>query len=174
VNGVAVLGIGNVLLGDDAVGPHVIAELEAGFDLDPDVLVRDAGTPGLDLVPMLEHRPAVVIVDSVKADAPPGTIKLFSKDEILAGRASIRFGPHEPALCDALASLEFSGAAPAEVVLVGIVPQTIQTGTALSPAVRAAVPAALREVVRQLARLGVGVMRRAQPRPPDVWWEAGP
>ena len=168
--GVSVLGIGNVLLGDDAVGPYVIALLEAGYELDRDVLVRDAGTPGLDLVPMLEHRRAVVIVDSVKSDAPPGTILLYSKDEILAGRVGIRFGPHEPALRDALAALEFSGAGPGEVVLIGVVPETVQTGTQLSPSVRDALPVALREVLRQLRRLGVDAVPRAVAAPPDVWW----
>ena len=171
MSGVSVLGIGNVLLGDDAVGPYVIALLEAGYDLGADVLVRDAGTPGLDLVPMLEHRRAVVIIDSVKSEAPPGTILVYSKAEILAGRAGIRFGPHEPALRDALAALEFSGAGPREAVLVGVVPESVQTGTALSPAVRAALPRALAEVRRQLERLGVDAVPRAVASSPDVWWE---
>ena len=43
---IAVIGIGNVLAGDDAVGPHVVRVLEAHYELPDGVQVIDAGTPG--------------------------------------------------------------------------------------------------------------------------------
>ena len=44
-----VLGLGNVLMGDDGFGPAVVQAFEAEYVVGPDVSVIDLGTPGLDL-----------------------------------------------------------------------------------------------------------------------------
>lgn len=54
---VAVLGLGNVLMGDDGFGPTVIRELEAAWTPHPEVELLDLGTPGLDLLPFVSDRP---------------------------------------------------------------------------------------------------------------------
>src|SRR6185436_15945750 len=46
---VAIFGIGNVLLGDDGVGPAAARYIETHFDLGDDVIVEDLGTPSLSL-----------------------------------------------------------------------------------------------------------------------------
>lgn len=67
--------------------------------------------------------------------------------------------------------MEFSGSGPREVLLVGVIPGEVRTGVGLSEAVRAAVPAAVAEVVKDLARLGVAPRLCSAPGPPDLWWE---
>ena len=69
---IAVIGIGNVLTGDDAVGPHVVRVFEARYAVPADVQVMDAGTPGYDLTAFIAGLEALVLVDSVKAKAAPG------------------------------------------------------------------------------------------------------
>jgi hydrogenase maturation protease len=171
----AVLGIGNVLLADDAFGPHVVALLAAGFHLPDEVLLLDAGTPGIDLGDYLAGRRHAVLVDSVRAEAPPGTLLVFGKRELLEHRAApLRQGGHDPALRDTLVTLEMAGQCPAEVVLVGVVPETTRTGAPMSEAVRAAAPGAAREVVRQLAALGHLLTPRLPALPPNFWWELPP
>jgi len=81
---VAVIGLGNVLMGDDALGPYAVRVLQAGWEFPPGVSVTDAGTPGLDLTPYILGVEALIVVDTVKADAPPGTLRLYRKDELLA------------------------------------------------------------------------------------------
>ena len=51
----AVLGLGNVLMGDDALGPWVIQHLLTQWEVPPSVRVQDLGTPGLDLHPLPIH-----------------------------------------------------------------------------------------------------------------------
>lgn len=68
---VAVLGLGNVLMGDDALGPYAVRLLEARYELPGRVPVLDIGTPGLDLVPYFEGVDALVLVDTVRSEAPP-------------------------------------------------------------------------------------------------------
>jgi hydrogenase maturation protease len=167
----AVLGLGNVLMGDDALGPTVIARLRALYELPADVEVEDLGTPGLDLHPHLAGRAALIIVDTVRAPGPPGTLRCYRKDDILRHPPGPRIGPHDPGLKDALLWLQFSGEEPTDVLLVGVVPQTVEGEVGLSAPVAAAVAAAEDAVLDELRRLGHAVARRATPLAPDLWWQ---
>ena len=134
----AIYGIGNILLGDDGVGPAVVRHL-ASLPLPPDVTLEDLGTPSLDLPAYLAGYDRVIFIDAVALDAPPGTVRVFTRDEITSVPTGIRVSPHEPTINDALIVLDFAGTAPREVVLVGVVPETLEGGMALSPRVAGAV-----------------------------------
>ncbi len=168
---VRVLGLGNVLMGDDALGPWVVEALLAGWEFPEGVSVVDVGTPGLDLTPFLADADTVLLVDTVKAAAPPGTLLVYGRRE-LAGRSPLpRVSPHDPGLTEALFTLELAGAAPRDIVLVGVVPERVEKAVRLSPPVRAAVDAAAGEVVRRLSQMGLPPRPRALATPPTPWWE---
>ena len=154
---VAVYGIGNILLGDDGVGPAVARYLSAHLDL-PDVVVEDLGTPSLDLPSYLLDFEKVIFVDAVAADAPPGTIRTFTREEIMAVAPGIRVSQHEPSINDALILLDFAGKGPRDVLLVGIVPQTLDGGVELSPAVARAVPLAAEVVKAHMTKVIAGAL----------------
>ena len=147
----AIFGIGNILMGDDGAGPAVVRHL-AALPLPSDVVLEDLGTPSLDLPAYLIGHDKVLFIDAVAADAPPGTIRLYSRDEILAVQPGIRISPHEPSINDALLVLDFAGTAPRDVVLVGIVPETLEGGMQLSPAVTASVGRAGEVVLGELGQ----------------------
>lgn len=170
---VRVLGLGNVLLGDDALGPYAVATATAELEVGDGVELVDLGTPGLDLLPYLAGARAVVVVDTIRADGPPGEVRLYRTPELLAAPVGPRVGPHDPGLSDALTCARLDGNGPEEVILVGVIPERTATGIGLSAAVRAAVPAVVSAVAAELARLGVTVSRRRDPQPPDLWWERG-
>jgi hydrogenase maturation protease len=171
---VGVIGLGNVLMGDDAFGPWVAQVLLAGFDYPDGVSVEDLGTPGLDLVPYVMDKHALVLVDTVRSDAAPGTIRTYGRAELLRHAPHARLSPHDPGVKEALLSAEFAGRGPRELLLVGAVPQTTAMGVGLSAPLRAAVPCAVEAVVRELERLGRAPVRRAGPATPDIWWESAP
>lgn len=171
---IGVLGIGNVLMGDDALGAHVIKRLEAGWSFPPEVTLVEAGTPGAALPAHLEGLDAVVVVDAVKIRGAPGDIRVLDKAALLARRPLLPMSPHEPGLREALFAMEFEGAAPREVRLVGVVPGDVGMGVGLSAAVRQALPGAVAEVLRQLESLGAPARPLPSPRPPDLWWERAP
>jgi len=148
----AVYGIGNILMGDDGIGPAVVAWLSSNVTLGPDITIEDLGTPSLDLPNYLSGYDAVIFIDAVAADAPPGTIRLYSREEITATPPGIRISPHEPTINDALIVLDFAGGAPKDVVLVGVVPQTLDGGMTLSPAVAGAVPRVAQAVMGELGK----------------------
>lgn len=148
----AVYGIGNTLLGDDGVGPAVVHYLEEHRGFPNDVTLEDLGTPSLDLPAYLAGYDAVIFIDAVALNAAPGTIRLLSREEIVAAPTGIRISPHEPSINDALIVLDFAGGAPADVVLIGIMPETLDGGMTLSPSVANAVPHAADMVLEELAK----------------------
>ena len=170
---VRVLGLGNVLMGDDAAGPWAIALLGSGWEMAPGVEVHDLGTPGLDLLPYLSGADvdAVIIVDTVKAGAPPGTLRTYRRDAILKVPPQPRLSPHEPGLKESLLSAELAGEAPKELLLIGIVPESVAMGVGLSDAVRDGLPGVVDAAVEELTRLGCPPAKRTSPLPVPVWWE---
>jgi len=75
-----VLCCGNLLLGDEGVGIHVYDELK-GRALPETVEVVDAGTGGLDILPLLEGVDKVILVDAVKG-AGTGTIRHLREEDL--------------------------------------------------------------------------------------------
>ena len=171
---IRVLGLGNVLMSDDGFGPFVVRVLEAQYECPEGVEFIDAGTPGLDLTPYLLGTDAVIFVDTVSTRGTPGDIRVFDRDAILRVPPQARTGGHDPALKEALLTLEAAGTGPRSVTLVGVVPEWIATGVDLSPRVGAAVDGAVAAICSELYRLGAGVTRRACPLVPDTWWAAPP
>lgn len=168
---IRVIGLGNVLVGDDAFGPWVIHALESLWTFPPGVSLEDLGTPGLDLLPYLTDTATVILADTVRADGSAGDLRRYDKAQILANPLQPRVSPHDPGLKDALLSLELEERGPSEVILVGAIPGPARYDVGLSPAVRAAVEPAARLVVAELERLGA----RPDPREHAVlgtpWWD---
>ena len=165
-------GIGNVLLGDDGVGPYVARLLDACFEFDSGVELEDLGTPALDLIDRLSGKDAVILIDSIDTEDAPGTVLLYRKADLMRLRPSVRMDPHSPALIDALLSAELFGIAPTDVLLVGIKAESFENCTSLSTAVTAALFPTIAVVLKELDRLGVKYKAREEPRPLDAWWTA--
>ena len=165
---VAVYGIGNMLLGDDGVGPAVARYLDTNFSFPAGVVVEDLGTPSLDLPGYLVDFDAVIFIDAVDADAAPGTIRSYTRDEITAVAPGIHLSQHEPSINDALIVLDFAGGAPRDVILIGVVPQTLDNGVSLSDAVAKAVPQVAEIVLAELAVRGI----RATPAVMTCAWRS--
>jgi hydrogenase maturation protease len=78
-----VLGLGNVLMGDEGVGVHVVRSLEK-HTLPVNVECLDGGTGGFVLLEPLQSAGRVLIVDAAADGNPPGTVTRttprFSRD----------------------------------------------------------------------------------------------
>ena len=171
---VRILGLGNVLMGDDALGPWVIHRLEATYVFPPEVEVVDVGTPGLDLVPYVAGPCGIIIVDTVHVKgAEPGTIRIFDRDALVKFGPKPRLSPHDPGVTDAILAVEMAGEAPAFVTLVGVVPDSVKAGVGLTPPLQDAVARAADEIVVDLLARGFDVHRRATNAVsvPLPWWE---
>jgi hydrogenase maturation protease len=167
------LGLGNVLMGDDGFGPFVVRAFEERYELGPGAEAIDLGTPGLDLTPWLADADHVIVVDTVKASGAPGTLHVYEQEEVVRHAPVSRVSPHDPGLKESLLMLEFAGRAPRRLTLIGVVPARVALGTDLSCAVRDAVPAVLGAIRTMLANSGIAVRARDH-RPTSTnhlrWW----
>lgn len=145
---VLVLGLGNRLLGDDAVGPLAVDALAAAADARV-ARYQDGGTIGLSLLPQIEDAAAFIAVDAALFGAAPGTVRVFegaAMDNQLGGR---KRSAHEVALADLMAAAALNGRLPARRALVAVEPASTALGLELTPAVDAALPR-LRAAVNEL------------------------
>ncbi len=163
-------GIGNVLLGDDGVGPYLVRMIAAQYEFADGVEVIDLGTPALELVDNIASRDAVILIDSIKLSTEPGSIVLYRKRDLAAHAPSVRMDPHSPALIDAIHGAEFFANPPKDILLIGIVGASYEPGCTLSEPVQASLSSATREVLYELDRIGVGHCRRIKAADPDIWW----
>lgn len=135
--GCLLLGIGNVLMGDEGVGVHAVRMLDE-IELPGGVSCLDGGTGGLHLLEALQSASRIVLVDATIDGSPAGTIRR------LTPRYSKDYPPtltaHDIGLKDLLDTLYLLGNPP-EVVLYAI---SIDTpgglDLELSPAIRALLP----------------------------------
>lgn len=158
---IAVIGLGNVLFGDDGFGPQVIALLRAGWEFPPEVELIDAGTPGLGLVTYLYGREAAILIDAVAATGDPGELRLYRGDDLRRIPPQPRVSPHDPAVQETLGIAELSGHGPRSVLLVGAIPASSTVGIGLSEAMGAAAAASTAVVIGELARIGAVALPRA-------------
>ena len=102
---VVVIGCGNSLAGDDAVGVEIIGHLQDMIgEHCPDNLgveLVDAGIGGLDVIDHILDVDRAVIADAVLAGEKVGSIAVFSSD-VIPDRDDMAFSVHGINLVDAI------------------------------------------------------------------------
>lgn len=167
---VLIAGIGNVLLGDDGVGPYILRQLESQYDFSDEVSLADLGTPALDMTHQIVGLRGLILIDCVRSDDKPGTIVIYHKKDILSIAPAQRLDPHSPALSECLMTADMLGASPEFVLLVGIVGESYEPGSPLTEAVEHAVGPAIEQVLLELDRLGYWHQEKRAHQDPDIWW----
>jgi hydrogenase maturation protease len=155
---VLVLGLGNVLLGDDGLGAAAVACLERDYRIPSGVRVEDGGTLGLSLLGLLADADHVILVDAVRTDGPPATlVRLDGADVMDAVRD--RLSPHQIGVADLLDAARLLDRYPAAVTLLGLVPDAIDLAVVRSRAVEGALDALVAAIVREVQSLGYKMVR---------------
>jgi hydrogenase maturation protease len=156
-----VLGLGNLLLTDDAVGLELLARLESDWPPgagDPGVEFVDGGTQGLALLGVISGRRALLVLDAVGLGAAPGTVHSMSGEEVLAMHFTRPETAHDGGAGQLLALASLVGDLPERVTVVGVEPGRVATGVGFSDSVRAALPAAVARAKRAAIELRLPVV----------------
>jgi hydrogenase maturation protease len=153
-----VLGLGNVLLEDDGVGAAAVSLLLERYKVPPGVQVLDGGTLGLSLLPYLNAADAVILIDAVRAEGPPGSLVRVEGNEV-APAVATRLSPHQVGVTDLLDGARWLGQYPRRLVLLGVVPESMDLILGLSSTVRHALPALVESIVEEASRLGFAFRR---------------
>lgn len=138
-----VLGLGNVLLGDDGVGPALLKEVQALYSDVAEVECVDGGTQGIALLGRLEDREALVILDAFASGGKAGTVVVLEGPDLLRVAVRRATTAHEGNAGELLAIAQLLEELPERVYLVGIEPEKVRTELGLSECVAAAMPDAL-------------------------------
>lgn len=170
---VAIIGLGNVLLGDDGFGPFAVEVFRTQYECGPEIEIIDLGTPGLDLGPYLYGKDWVVIVDAVSAEGEPGTVRTYSEGEFLNGQTQLRLTDHDAGLQECLARLRLVGLGPSEVCVVGVIPESCIFGEGISSRVFAVISVAIDTLVQLLLERGFHCQRRSRPAEAKWSWDFG-
>lgn len=147
-NKMLLLGVGNILLGDEGLGVHAVNRLrEQG--LPEKVEAVDGGTLGLGLLNLLKDVTKLVVVDCVDAGAEPGTVFRFRPEELrIKGKSELSF--HQLGLMEVLSLAEGAGDLP-ETVIIGMQPKNIdEWKLELSSVIEKNLPILMEKVMREI------------------------
>ncbi|MBP6733988.1 MAG: HyaD/HybD family hydrogenase maturation endopeptidase [Chromatiaceae bacterium] len=140
-----ILGLGNTLLTDEALGAVVIRLLEAEGGLG-DVGLLDGGTLSFTLSGPIADSPRLIVVDAAVMGEQPGTVRVFEGEAMDRQLSGIGKSVHEVSLMDLMDMARITDSLPSHRALVGVEPAVVDWGDELSPVVAAAVPEAIARI----------------------------
>ena len=111
---VVVIGIGNMLMGDDGVGPTVINLLRKRMS---DIEFVELDTAGYGILSYIEGKEKVIIIDAAYFGGFPGEIKRVSRHQLKSTRKGSSLNLHG---IDVLSVLDYAaqiGIEPEQVIL---------------------------------------------------------
>jgi len=143
---VRVIACGNPYMGNDGVGPAVMARLTRDH---PEIDIVDGGLGGFGLIPLMEGCDRVVIVDATTGMGEIGEVRVFHE---VPPSALFPMSLHDFGIAEAIAVARETGIA-AEIVVVGIEGGEIEAfSREMSPEVRAAIPVACQAVLEEVKK----------------------
>jgi hydrogenase maturation protease len=153
-----IVGVGNSLLGDEGIGPHIIDNL-LQLPMPPGVRLLDCGCDLLNLVSYIDE-PAVrlagkpkkiIVVDAIRAGGKPGEIHRFDFAELEVLQTKTR-SAHQLQVVDALRLLRevCPCLTNCEITVIGIEPKVIELSTDFSTEVRQNIPDLTRLVLEEM------------------------
>ncbi len=134
---VLVLGIGNLLMGDEGVGVHAVRRLQE-MALPPQVTVEDGGTGGFHLLEYFETYPHIILIDAASDGKPPGTVSIVRPRYASDFPRSLT--AHDIGLRDMIEAAALLGPLPAMFLITISIGGTPLMETALSPEIERCLP----------------------------------
>ncbi len=144
---VLILGIGNILMGDEGVGVHVVRQLEKE-PLPDGVACLDGGTGGFHLLEAMQRPKRLILIDACLDGAPPGTVRRLQPR--FAADYPPTLAAHDIGLKDLLDSLYLLGNTPEVVLYTVSISTPTSLGMKLSEPVAAAIPKVAQRVLAEL------------------------
>lgn len=135
---ITVLGLGNLLYGDEGFGCAVTKQLISESDWPEEVHIVDGGTQGLYLLDYIESADKLILIDAVIPVEDGLKVHVFRNN--IPAKIQKKMSSHQTGLSELLALAELHNRLPKELVLIGIPPVNLEMGIGLSPEIKALVP----------------------------------
>lgn len=157
---IGIVGIGNLICGDEGFGIHTINYFEENYIFPDNVVLKDAGTAGIYMSPFLEECDPVIVIDVVDIDAEPGSMHYYDVNDVKLGNIQTKMSPHQLGLLEILEICKLRDAAPDNVEFYCVVPKDLDTSLELSPEVAPRVKEIADMILKRLKEFGVEVQKR--------------
>lgn len=158
---ILVIGMGNVLMQDEGIGVRAVEELQQRYRIPQGVEVIDGGTTGMELFEPMRGAQSLIIADAVNTGDPAGTLVRIANEEIPAFFQT-KLSNHQLGVSDLLALLTLKGEMPEQVIIIGMVPHSLENRLGLTPEAEAGLEGMLQMLTHQLASLGIELKPLAQ------------
>ncbi len=146
---ICVIGIGNVLRGDDGIGINIIQRLQEIFRDNANLKFINFGEAGLGLINTIKQFPEVLLIDAVDAGLQPAAMRIFSLEEAVIKNSSENFSTHELTLSGVFQLLKGLGLK-VKVFVAGIQVKDMGYGKGLSDELRERAEVITQEIVSYL------------------------
>lgn len=149
-----VIGLGNLLMGDDGAGIYVINELRKQ-NLPEEVDIIDGGTVGVELIDILASSRTVIVIDAIITNGNSITgIRLFSPDAFIFNKEDNGYSLHDVELTSVLSLMRALDLEIPEIKIVGIPAVDISPRIGLSEECSRVIPEAVELIVKMLQEKG--------------------
>ena len=150
MNKILVLGIGNLLMGDEGIGVHIVRHIENNHNL-KDVDIVDGGTGGFHLLEYFQLYPKIILVDATLDNMPLGTIQMIKP------KYSSDYPPtltaHDIGLKDLIDSLYLLKIQPEIFILTISITNVEMVGDKLSKEIQQIIPEAVKLILQKITEL---------------------
>ncbi|MGM0371590.1 MAG: hydrogenase maturation protease [Halobacteriota archaeon] len=148
---VAVIAVGNPIMGDDGVGARVLERLEAGPEGDrPDLTLANAATTAFFALEAMSGCDRAIVLDAIATGAPPGTVHQYQYvDGAFAGEIP-EMTMHDFSFAEALQAGREAYDIPGEVLILGVEPERVEMSMSLSEPIEQALPKLVARVREEL------------------------
>ncbi len=161
---ILVLGIGNLLFGDEGIGVHFINYMgeKYQFEGEHQLDLVDGGTLAQRLIPIIVEYDKLVIIDTINAPGVKAGEVYFFDFDVIPDAVDWQGSAHEVEMLQTLNMMDLVGDRP-QTMIMGVVPTVIEaTEFSLSKGVADAVPVMERTLVDYLKTLGIKAVKKAE------------
>ena len=143
-----IIAVGNDLYGDDGIGNAVLNALSQIPEM-KEIELIDGATDALGLIDHFEGTEHIIIVDAAQMWEKPGTVKVFSREDVKLKIKMDHLSVHGISLAETFDIAQAVDSLPEKITIIGIEPKNIGISETLSDVVTKSIP----EVVSNIMNL---------------------
>ena len=143
-NRINIIGLGNVLYGDEGFGVAALNSLQESATFPDVVQFIDGGTQGIYLLDFIESADAVIVFDALIPLDYDRRVYVYRNDE-LPDFIHRKMSSHQMGFSEMLGIAKLHGKMPQEIVMIGAPPKDLELNIGLSPELALLLPEAVEE-----------------------------
>ena len=147
---ILIMGVGNLIMGDEGVGIHVIKELEK-MPMPDNIELLDGGTGGFHLLSYLQSYPLVIMIDATLDQDAEGTVKTIKPK--FASDFPKALSAHDIGLKDLLEAVTLLDKLPEMYLITISIKDLSRMSVELSSIILKTIPAVIKEVHSILGKI---------------------